>query len=103
MIDPRTLQPNPCPLCDSANVHWRRPRPTDHVLTWLRHVADMTIGGSGSPGRFGRNRRSPGEVRRDVLRSRTEIRTGMTTPEAFWRCSDCNHKGYVLNGRSMHT
>jgi hypothetical protein len=103
MIDPRTLQQKPCPLCDSTSVRWRRPRATDHVLTWLRHIADMTIGGAGSPGRFGRNRRSLGEVRTEVLRSRAEIRTGMKTPEAFWSCSECKHKGYVLNGRSMHT
>jgi hypothetical protein len=63
----------------------------------------MTLGGSGLVARRGGNRRSAAEVRRDVVASRTEIRTGMKTPEAFWRCSDCTHKGYVLNGRSMHT
>ena len=103
MVDPRTLQPKPCPLCDSPNVRWRKPRPHQYVLTWVRHVMDVSLAGVASSGRYGRNRRSARDVRSDVVATQFEMKTGLKTPEWVWKCPDCKHRGFVLNGRAMHT
>jgi hypothetical protein len=100
MVDPRTLQPKPCPLSDSPKVRWTKPRPHQYVLTWVRHVTDLSLAGVLSSRRRYRSAR---DVRTDVMGTQLEMKTGLKTPEWFWKCPDCKHRGYVLNGRAMHT
>ncbi len=41
------------------------------------------------------------EVRENVRRDLLESRTGLKTPEYFWKCPGCKKKGCVIDGRDV--
>ncbi len=97
-MNPKKIEP--CPNCGSKNVSWRKPRPTDTVLTWARYLVDFALGGGsadragaiGGPGMYGDTATS---VSYTELRQRFDMKVGLKTPDLFWKCPDCKKKGEV--------
>ncbi len=99
-----------CPECGSRNVRWRRSRPTDAVLNYLRFITDRAFGGldmvaitnvrtfRGGPGFAGDAPYAVDSAIRDhEAREFFEVEAGSKTPSAFWRCLDCRKKGEVYD------
>jgi hypothetical protein len=95
----------PCPMCGSDRVRWRKRRPTDFVLTWLRSAVEWFWAGVRGQARVHQRQSllvEEGYVdisRADVPDVAEEIResnTGHKTPGRFWRCSACNREGHVF-------
>ena len=92
----------PCPMCASADVRWRRRRPTDFVFTWARWTYEMIASGNGSQARRDLAMRES-SLGGDTSLARSEMQnevresnTGHRTPKRFWKCSACRNKGYVF-------
>jgi hypothetical protein len=93
MIDAKTGQVRPCPICNSVNVRWRGRRPYDVPLTWSRHFIEMLF----SSTMASTPRRSARVYRERLVGELLEARTGGRTATAFWRCPDCRNKGDVFD------
>jgi hypothetical protein len=46
------MQNRPCPICNSQDIEWRRRRPTDVLVTWLRYATDFFFNASLKGGGF---------------------------------------------------
>ncbi len=93
-----------CPGCGSKNVRWRKARPTDAVLNYLRFLADRLFSGSGMGASYGGtpSPSNPGPTMGTALeygemREVYEVEMGSKTAKAFWRCRDCGQKGQVYD------
>jgi hypothetical protein len=95
----------PCPMCGSDQVRWRKRRPTDFVLNTMRAFVEWLWSGLSFQARV-RYRQNPlieqgyvdpstADVPEVALDAR-EASTGHRTPRRFWRCKACNREGHVF-------
>jgi hypothetical protein len=99
----------PCPMCGSDQVRWRKRRPTDFVLTWGRWCVEL-IASMFASGQLRQQHREHHSLQndlnstiyedfartRDTAREQREANTGHRTPKRFWRCKACNREGHVF-------
>jgi hypothetical protein len=98
MIDARTGQPEPCPMCASTNVRWRQRRWSDYPLNWLRFVFESVFGFVSS-GRRNANLGVPGSPQGyeyDEYRLAHDEHAASLIPRFFWKCADCGRKGEIF-------
>jgi predicted RNA-binding Zn-ribbon protein involved in translation (DUF1610 family) len=103
----------PCPMCGSSDVRWRRRGPTDFALTWLRwwvelfasffQVQARSVRRSSQARAFDATTAHTQVIRIEYgtgagepIREFYEATTGHKTPKRFWRCSSCKQKGHVF-------
>ena len=101
----------PCPMCGSDEVRWRKRRPTDFVLTWMRWSVELAWSMVSSQSRANRLQAAHDRVsydggfalqqehmlnQSDVTSEIREANSGHKTPKRFWRCKACNREGHVF-------
>ncbi len=86
----------PCPMCGSDQVKWRKRRPTDFVLTWMRWFVELVGSLIASDRRQMERIWMPDHAREDMQSEMREAATGHKTPRRFWRCTACHREGHVF-------
>jgi hypothetical protein len=94
-------------------LRWRRRRPTDFVLTWMRWFAELMASLVNTRARGqrrlhvrGNNRfydNHPEIWKQEIAVGQIELdaeareaNTGHRTPRRFWRCKACRREGHVF-------
>lgn len=91
VIDPATMQVNPCPICGSFNVRWRRRQWYDGIFTLLAYLVN-TFWLVVMP-----SRRPTAHVESRVAEEVLEDRVGPKTARYFWRCPDWRNSGSIFD------
>jgi rubrerythrin len=103
MIDARTGQPEPCPMCGSADVRWRRRRWYDGARNGMRYSIEAVLS------TVFRQRSVTGMRDVDVWQERNQAlmdahrikahdhALSSKTADRFWRCRACKREGHVFH------
>src|SRR5262245_829495 len=87
---------DPCPMCGSDDIRWRKRRPTDFVLTWMRWFVELIASAFGSDERRIERVWLPERGRAEMRTEIREANTGLKTPRRFWRCKACRREGHLF-------
>ena len=94
----------PCPICNSANVRWRKRHVYDFVFTWSRTLIQgvySTLSGRGRLAgyRMGSTRdwRVGEAYEYDRHLEALEEQTGYKVGTRYWTCRDCGNKGQIFD------
>ena len=108
MYEPRAASAKgiePCPACGSDQVRWRKRRPTDFLLTWMRSLVEWFWAGIRGQGRAQHRNTTLAEYgyidtseydAPEVQAELQEATSGHKTPQRFWHCKACGREGHVF-------
>lgn len=100
--------PDPCPICNSTSVRWRKRRIYDYAFTWTRAIInglyEQTLGRSartaGSVDGMHIDAALSHHIEHELMREKLEADSCFKVGKRYWKCRDCKQRGQIFGEKS---